>query len=146
MARAPALMSLIPLATLLSGCVVVADNDYEEPAPVYNYLPAIGPAASGCYWDDGYRDFIWWFEAEVYDDDGPGDVAEVWADVYDVYGNHIETFRLYRETPDPYYWFSDWLQYSTNLDCYYGGYEIDIVAYDRMDDYDAVTIYPATWY
>ena len=62
-----------------------------------------------------------------------------------MYGNYIDGFELYQENPDPDVWFSDWLQYSTYLDCYYGGYQVDIIAYDSYEDYDAVTVIPTTY-
>lgn len=121
-----------------SACVVVA----EDPPPPVNYAPWIDWADSGCYWDDYNGDFIWYFEGDVYDDNGIADVESVWADVYDARGTLVETFRLFNEGGA--YWFSDWLQYSTYLDCYYGGYEVDIVAYDWKEAYGAVTVIPRT--
>ena len=140
------LLTALAALSLASGCVVYNDNDGPDRDPVYvNYTPTIAWADSGCYWDDYNQDFIWWFEAEVYDDNGRTDLTGVYADIYDPYGNFIDSFELYRETPDPDIWFSDWLQYSTNVDCYYGGYEVDFIAYDTYEDWDVVTVIPQTY-
>ncbi|MED5369890.1 MAG: hypothetical protein VX899_02640 [Myxococcota bacterium] len=140
------LLTALAALSLASGCVVYNDNDGPDRDPVYvNYTPTIAWADSGCYWDDYNQDFIWWFEAEVYDDNGRTDLTGVYADIYDPYGNFIDSFELYRETPDPDIWFSDWLQYSTNVDCYYGGYQVDFIAYDTYEDWDVVTVIPQTY-
>ncbi len=88
---------------------------------------------------------MWWFDTEVFDDNGRNDIVAVYADVYGPQGNVIDSFELYNETPNPDEWFSDWLQWSTYLDCYYGGYEVDFVAYDVHDAVDVYTVYPATY-
>lgn len=128
------------LLSLSSACVIV---DEDPPAPPPNYAPYIDWADAGCYWDDYNGDFIWYFQGDVFDDNGVGDVESVWADVYDARGTLVETFRLFNEGGS--FWFSDWLQYSTYLDCYYGGYQVDIVAYDWAEAYDVVTVLPATY-
>ena len=141
------LITAMTALSLASGCVVYEnDGRSEQPAPTYvNYIPTVAWAEAGCYWDDYNQDFIWWFQTEVFDDNGPNDLTGVYADVYDVYGNYIDGFELYQENPDPDVWFSDWLQYSTYLDCYYGGYQVDIIAYDSYEDCDAVTVIPTTY-
>ncbi|MCP4807646.1 MAG: hypothetical protein GY913_33655 [Proteobacteria bacterium] len=132
--------------SLTTGCVVYTDDHHEPEPPQYvNYTPYVSWAESGCYYDDYNHDFVWWFETEIFDDNGRQDIVGVWADVYSVHGNLVDSFELYNETADPDVYFSDWLQYSTNLDCYNDGYEVDIVAYDTFDTYDAVTIYPYTY-
>lgn len=144
----PRLITALAALTFASGCVVY-DNDgpRQQPStPTYvNYTPTVAWAEAGCYWDDYNQDFIWWFQTEVFDDNGRQDLIGVYADVYDVYGNYIDGFELYQEDRDPDVWFSDWLQYSTALDCYYGGYEVDIIAYDSYEDTGAVTVIPATY-
>jgi hypothetical protein len=120
---------------LLTGCVY-HDND----AGPYNAAPDLGRASAGCYWDGWNADYIWYFDAEVSDPDGVYDVVEVWADVYNAQGLYIESFELFRETPDPGYWFSDWLQYYSMLDCIGGSYSVDIVAYDSFGAFDLRTI------
>lgn len=141
--RSDAFLMALTLS-LTSGCIVVADDNDPAPRPV-NVAPYVNWADAGCYYDSYYNDFIWWFETEVWDDNGAQDVVAVYADVYDARGTFVETFQLFPEGPTPQIWFSDWLQYSTYLDCYYSGYQIDIVAYDSFDAYDAVTIRPATF-
>ena len=132
--------------SLTTGCVVYTDDhDHQDPPEYVNYTPHVSWAESGCYYDDYNNDFIWWFETEIFDDNGRQDIVAVYADVYSFHGNLVDSFELYNETADPDIWFSDWLQWSTNLDCYNDGYEVDIVAYDSFDTYDAVTIYPYTY-
>ena len=140
MFRATALsMALISL----SACIVVDDDDNNNPPP-QNYPPTVVAGEAGCYYDDYNHDFIWYFTAEVHDPNGPGDVMMVWGDVYDAYGNPVDSFELYPEGQSPEIWFSDWLQYSTYLDCYYGGYVVDLVAYDYTESYHAISVYPYT--
>jgi len=146
MHKALALIGLAALTT--SGCVVYPSsgggggNTYE-PAP--NATPYINWADAGCYYDGYFNDDIWYFQADVDDANGVFDVTAVYADVYDIRtGQWVETFELF-PTSDPYVWFSDWLGSSTYLDCYYGGYEVDIVAYDVYDAYDVLSLAPATY-
>lgn len=134
--------------SLTTGCVVYSDDHHhsEPDPPAYvNYTPFVSWAESGCYYDDYNNDFVWWFESEVFDDNGRQDIVAVYADVYSRHGNLVDSFELYNETADPDVWFSDWLQWSTNLDCYNDGYEVDFVAYDSFDTFDAVTVYPYTY-
>lgn len=145
MYKAPALLALAGLA--LSGCVVYSSGGAGGAGggSAFNYSPYINWADAGCYYDAAYQDDIWYFQAEVSDGDGPLDVVEVYADIYDSFtGQWIESFELY-PTDDPYVWFSDWLQYSTYLDCMYRGYEVDLVAYDSFQAYDILTVLPATY-
>lgn len=143
-------LGLIGLAALTtSGCVVYSDGGggggTYEPAP--NVAPYINWADAGCYYDGYYNDDIWYFQADATDGDGVLDVVAVYADVYDMRfggGEWVETFEL-MPTDDPYVWYSDWLGHTTYLDCYYGGYEVDIVAYDSFNDYDVLTLVPATY-
>lgn len=118
---------------------------YEEPPPI-NWAPEVIGAEAGVYWDNYYADDIWYFEAEVDDFDGPYDVVEVWADVYDEWGGgvYLESFELF-PTDDPWLWFSDWLGQSVWLDPFYAGYTVDFVAYDAYDAMSAVTVVPWTY-
>ena len=135
-------VATLALATLgLSGCLVYEDGG-PPPGPV-NGAPYVAWADAGCYYDAGYRDDIWYFEADADDPDGALDVVAVYADVYDARGEWADSFELF-PTQDPVYWFSDWLGSSTWLDCGYGGYSVDIVAYDSFDAYDVLTIVPKT--
>ena len=139
------------LLATTSGCILVSDDGgggYDpgpqpDPDPVvYNYAPELIDGEAGCYWDGYYRDNIWYFEADVDDPDGIYDVTSVYADVYDDYnGQLVESFELY-PTDDAYYWYSDWLEQSTYLDCYYTGFSVDLVVYDSYDDSDWITVYP----
>ncbi len=141
------------LLVTAAGCIVYEDNpdtvyvvdDNDAPVVVYNAAPYVFDAYSGCYFDRGYRDDIWFFDAWVDDPDGALDVVQVWADVYDDWtGQLIESFELY-PTQNPQQWYSDWLVSSTWLDCWYDGYSVDIVAYDSFEAWGASTIWPSTY-
>ncbi|MSP57103.1 MAG: hypothetical protein EXR69_16120 [Myxococcales bacterium] len=132
----------------LPGCVVYTSPHHKAA----NSAPSITYADAGCYWDaasgnnpDGYNDYVWWFEADVYDDDsgddGGDDVMMVYADVYDEYtGEWVDGFDL---LPDGgVTWFSAWVGSSTYLDCSWPGYVVDITAIDYADDMDIVSVYP----
>lgn len=143
----PTLLALVGLAPL-AACYVESNTPvyYEEEVIVVeqNVPPYVNWAQGGCYFDGYYYDDIWYFEADVDDANSPYDVTFVYADVYDDYtGAMIDTFELY-PTDNPYIWFSDWLGSTTYLDCAYGGYSVDIVAYDSYDAIDVITIYPQT--
>lgn len=129
---------------LLSGCIVVDSESHSN--EVVNYSPAVIYGEAGVYWDERNRDDIWFFEAEVDDHNGPGDIVKVWADVYDFDGGdlYIESFELY-PTNDPWIWFSDWLGTSTWLDPYYHGYVVDIVAYDSYEVPASLSVRPAVY-
>jgi hypothetical protein len=143
-------LHLLLLATVAQGCVVYDSDDDTPPPPPpppVNYAPFVGDAEAGCYWDDYYRDDIWYFDAAVNDDNGVYDVVEVWADVYDEYyngGEYIESFELY-PTDDPHVWFSDWMGHSTWLDCRYDGYSVDFVAYDELGEAGYLTVWAHTY-
>ena len=128
-------------AASFSGCVVYTDAPSHPPV---NAAPTILWADAGCYFDTVLRDEVWYFEADADDPNGVLDVTAVYADVYDSRnGQWIETFELF-PTADPYVWYSDWLGSTTRLDCFYDGYEVDIVAYDSFDDDDIFSLYPDT--
>lgn len=138
-------MTRLALSALLltTGCVIYEDGG-PHPGPS-NVAPVVIWADAGCYWDNYYYDDIWYFEAEADDGDGVYDVVAVYADVYDAWTGRLEdSFELY-PTNDPYYWFSDWLGSTTWLDCGYGGYVVDFVAYDSYDAYDVLTVEPWTY-
>lgn len=135
---------------LTTGCIVYeGDLDTYDPPTSYdtptNDAPMVMDAEAGVYWDSDFYDDIWYFEADVDDRDGPYDVVDVWADVYDEYdGAYIESFELF-PTDDPYLWFSDWLGSSTSLDPFYDEYTVDFVAYDTWDDQDYITVWADTY-
>jgi len=131
----------------MTSCVVVSDgpSSTSSSSSFSNYSPWVEWAEAGCYWDSFYYDDIWYFEADVSDPDGPLDVVAVYADVYDVYyGTFVDSFELF-PTSNPYVWQSEWLGHTTYLDCFYSGYEVDIVAYDYYDAYDVLTVWPYTY-
>jgi len=142
-------LTILPLAT---ACTITVDDTSSNHGHTNTYVdsqssPFIEWADSGCYWDNYYGDYIWWFEADVTDADGIYDVAEVFADVYDDYwGEWVDTFELLQESPNPDNWFSDWMEYSTWLDCSYSGYTVEFVAYDFDDNMDILDVIPYTEY
>lgn len=148
------ILSVLSLILPLAACTVTLDDTSghghgHTPNTVVDYgsSPFIEWADSGCYWDSAYGDYIWWFEADVTDADGLYDVAEVVVDVYDDYwGEWVETFELLQESPNPDNWFSDWMEYSTWLDCGYSGYTVAFTAYDFDDNMDVVDVIPYTEY
>jgi len=124
---------------LSTGCLVY-DSDRIDPGPV-NLPPYITWAEAGCYWDGYGGDYVWYFEADVDDPDGPGDVIAVYADVYDDWsGDWIDGFELYWY--DGITWFSDWWESSTWLDCSYPYNVVEFSAYDVYEAYDAVDVVP----
>jgi len=151
-ARTLVLPALALASTLVGGCIVVEDDDRNGcydcgggDVIVTNYAPEIWDADAGCYYDGYERDDIWYFEADVDDPDGLGDIQSVWADVYDEWdGTLVESFELY-PTDQPGIYFSDWLGSTTWLDCGYPDYTVDIVVYDSFEDYDAVTLVPVAY-
>ena len=137
------IITLLALSLTTTGCILVTEG---EPHDTYNYAPTINWADAGCFWDSYYYEDIWYFDADVSDFDGLYDVVSVYADVYDTAtGRWIETFEL-DPTNDPSFWSSTWFADTTYVSCYYGGYEVDITAYDTFNDYDIITIKPYTFY
>ncbi len=122
----------------LGGCLVYGGGPRQ--VAVDSTSPYISYADASCYWDDGYRDYVWWFEADV--DDPDGDVQAVYADVYDNWdGSLADSFELYYEGDGT--WYSAWQQWSTYLDCEYYDYTVDISAQDSWDNTDVVSF--QTW-
>jgi hypothetical protein len=138
-------LSTLAVTSLTTGCIVYERDRYvERPPPSLNanYAPEVIDADAGCFFDPAYRDDIWMFDAVVDDPNGVYDVVAVWADVWDEWdGTLVESFELF-PTQDPYIWFSDWLGRTTWLACGYSYYTVDIVAYDRLDAVDVLTIVP----
>lgn len=130
---------LAPLIGLATGCIVNVDGPGQAP----NLKPEVVAPLAGCYWSPADNTYVWYFDTYADDPDGAWDVDEVWADVYDLYYGDafIQSFPLYR-TNDPSRWYSDWLGWSTSLDCRYGGYVVDIVAYDAYGAFDLKTVTP----
>ena len=128
-------------AFLLPACIVYVEDDgtssYQVEAPTENVAPEIEDAAAGCYWSPAYSDYIWWFEATIWDANGLRDIEVVYADVYEYdSGEWVDSFELYDETNDPMVWYSDWMEYSTWLDCSSGDYFVDVTVFDSDDAYD----------
>lgn len=136
-------IALAAAALLLPACMVY-DSDRDGPPPG-NSAPYVSFADAGCYWDPYYPDYVWWFEADVDDYDGPGDVESVWASVYDDYtGQIVDEFELYPDVGIT--WYSAWQGRSTYLDCAYLGYVVDVTAYDWAGAYDVVSVVPEQLY
>lgn len=136
---------LMPLALTLAifpGCIFVNhDVDHNDP-PVYtNAIPQVIDGYAGCDYDASLQADLLIFDAIVDDLDGLGDVTQVWADVYDERTNElIQSFELF-PTDDPSYWYSDWLAGTTYVDCWYPDQSVDLVVYDRSEDYDILTVW-----
>lgn len=143
------LPTAVMMTALATGCVVYADDvgpgggGGTVIVTDGNASPYITGADAYVYYDPYYFDDIWTFEAWVDDPNGVYDVVAVWADVYDG-PVLVESFELY-PTNDPYYWWSDWLGSTTRLDPFWGGYSVDIVAYDAYDAFGFTTIWADTY-
>jgi len=133
MDRIPALLPLLALA----ACIFPSS---PPPAPV-NRAPVVAWAEAGCTWDPYAYDWVWWFDAEVGDPDGLADVWEVYADVIDEWNGEIADSFLLESWGDGY-WSTEWFQYQTWLDCRYGPYLVEFVAYDVYEAYDVYATYP----
>lgn len=138
------IIGLTALLALSTGCIIVRTHDrdvYHDPPPVdVNDAPYVIDGFAGCGFDGAVGADLLTFEADVTDPDGTLDVAQVWADVYDdASGVLVESFPLYAEGGT--LWYSDWLADTSLVDCWYGGYSVDLVAYDTFDAYDAITIW-----
>ena len=132
---------LSPLALVLfaTGCSFSVSDGYYTPAPTPDAAPKVTWADASCYWDDGYRDFVWWFEADVGDGNGVADVDGVFADVYDEYdGSWVDTFELFWDGGNTYY--SSWQGQSTYLDCDYYQYVVDFTAVDSSGEGPAYSL------
>lgn len=141
------LLTLASLIAVGTGCIIYdsgPDTVVVDRDPVINRAPWVDDAWAGCYYDRANADDIIDFQAWVSDADGVFDVTYVQADVYDARGNLVQSFELY-PTDDPSLWFSDWLVSTTFIDCWYGGYTVDVTAYDSYDAYGYLTIYPETY-
>lgn len=130
---------LIQLALLLplGGCIFYADG---APPPV-NSAPWFDFADAGCFWDNGYRDYVWYFDVDANDDVGPRGVIAVWADVYDDgSGELADSFDL---EPEPgKSWYSAWIGSTTYLDPTYPFYSVDLSAQDEEGAIGTQTVYP----
>ncbi len=105
--------------------------------------PELVDADAGCFRDLGTT--YWYFEADVYDYDGPRDIVDVEADVYDTWrGVWVDSFAL-EPTGDAWWWYVEWPEQATNLDCYRRSYEVDFVVTDTWGGWDTLTIVPDTW-
>lgn len=129
-------LSLLAALTA-SGCFVYTDGP-DHDAPV-NVAPVVQWADASCYWDEGYRDDVWWFEADVTDGNGLDDVVAVYADVYDGYTlEWVDAFELYYDGGHTFY--SAWQGDSTYLDCGYYDYLVDFVAEDIVGEGEVYTV------
>ncbi len=134
-------LTLIGLFAISPACIVY-DNG-PGPAPA-NYAPNITWAEAGCFWDPVVYDYVWYFDSDVTDPDGLGDVFEVYADVYDEFsGAWVDSFLL--ENYGSAIWYTEWLQFQTYLDCG-RPYVVEFVAYDYLDAVDFYSVYPLVYY
>lgn len=132
--------TLVAAAMLLNACIVYDDGG---PPPAANYAPIIEYAYAECYWDPYYADYVWWFEADVNDPDGAGDVESVWADVYYADDGTLADGGFPLDWEAGLTYSSAWQGLSTYLDCEWPGYFVEITAYDYSGAYDVVSVDPA---
>lgn len=141
------LARILPIAVLAAGCIVHSSDHHHHPAPspAVNHAPVVLDGVAGVFWDQAYYDDIWYFEAEVDDVEGPYDVVQVWADVYDEYtGLIVDSFELF-PTTDPFVWYAEYFGTDTWLDPFYPRYTVDLVAYDSWDAWDYLTVWALTY-
>lgn len=139
-------VSLFPACVVYSNGPGPGPDAGPGPGPAYvDSPPSVYDGQAGCYWDDSTGQDKWYFQASVDDPDGTWDVTDVWADVYDNWdGSLIDSFQLY-PTNDAYTWYSEWPAASTALDCWYGDYAVDLVAYDSANATSDLTVWPSTY-
>ncbi len=147
------LLALTALVAMLPACLIYTDStpsgDYYDPGPDvvidYNAAPQMLDAQAGCFWDRRLQDDVWYFDATADDADGPYDIVEMWADVYDdITGELIESFELV-PTEDPYLWSVEYMASSVYIDCWYPWYSVDFVAIDAYEAWDSLLVYPETY-
>jgi hypothetical protein len=126
--------TLTPLALLLNaGCLVYSSGGHGGSSKHDNEAPLVEWADASCYWDEYYRDDVWWFEADIVDADGLDDVVAVYADVYDGFdGAWVDAFELYYDGGNT--WYSAWQGHSTYLDCGYYDYIVDFTPEDVVGE------------
>ena len=131
------------LLAAVSSCHVTVDGEWAD--WTWNWDPIVYDGDAGCV-REGARGYVWYFEAEVDDWDGTGDIWLVEANVYDERrgGRWVESFEL-APTDDPWIWYVEWPERQTVLDCHYAGYSVDLVAWDYYDGTDGLTITPRTF-
>ena len=133
-------LTLLVLGALLTGCEVYTTSDMGpvDRAPWFNY------AESGCFWDGRYGDDFWYFYADVDDPEGPMDVVDVVADVYDNWsGEWIDGFDL--APLNAYEWYSEFPSHVTWLDCFYRDYDVVFTAFDSYGVASSVAVMPYTY-
>ena len=136
------MLSVLLLASV-SGCIVYSDGG--PPAPPANSAPWFEYADAGCFWDGGYADYVWYFDADVDDDLGTIDVQAVWADVYDdATGELADSFELYPEVGKT--WYSAWIGRTTWLDPAYPYYAVVLGAQDSEGAIGSTEVYPIPCY
>jgi hypothetical protein len=131
-------LAVLPLF-LSTGCLVYSGGGHGKQSSPKNEAPLVEWADASCYWDEAYRDDVWWFEADVADADGLGDVVAVYADVYDGFsGEWVDAFELFYDGGNT--WYSAWQGRSTYLDCGYYDYIVDFVPEDVVGEGQVYTL------
>ncbi|MCC6619722.1 MAG: hypothetical protein IT385_00615 [Deltaproteobacteria bacterium] len=135
-------------AMLSSSCYFTTDDGWIWWA---TDDPELLDAEAGCFRDvvhtglGEYAVNTWYFEAEVYDFDGPDDIMSVEAHVYDLWlGRRVGWFEL-DPTTHMGWWYSEWPESMTGLDCYNPDYEVDFIVTDYWGGWDTRTVVPWTW-
>lgn len=152
--------TILTLATALAALSTAACEPYYNdpyggpsapppgpPPPSHvNVAPYVVAADAGVFYDAMIREDIWYFDASVDDADGPLDVTDVWAYVYDDYlgGGPIASFELL-PTRDATGWYAEYAAFDIGLDPFYPYYTVEIVAIDSYGAEDAVSLAPYTY-
>ena len=137
--------SIFVLSAVFSQACVVVASDKEETYLEVNEAPYITSADAGCFYDDDFFEDVWYFDANVSDPNSDLDVVAAYFDVYDTWTGELEDTFALDATEDLNFWTTEWYESSTNLDCFYDGYVIDVLAFDIYDEFDLITIIPDTY-
>jgi len=125
---------LLLLACILSGCYIIPTD--HSGYGHYNENPIIEGYEISCYWNSGYQDYMWSFQAWVNHPAGQREISDVAVDIYHE-SFMIDTFYLFYEHDG--YWSIHIPERSTNLWCG-DWYDIKLVAYSWDGKHDSVII------
>jgi len=128
------------------GCYWTVDGYWDWPVWIDNWSPEVVDADAGCVWDGYLGEDVWYFEAEVDDYDGLGDIVSVEAHVYDDWhgGRWVDGFEL-DPTADRWVWYTEYPEHVTALDCHYRGYTVEFYVWDWWGDVGTLAVWPSTY-
>ncbi len=120
-------LTLAAAAVVTTGCL--EQDVYVEGV---DEAPMVREAWAACH-TEGIA--TWNFAATVDDPDGAMDIIAVQAEVWDEYADKgpsvVTRLRMFQVSDDPYFWYVEDLPGAHGLDCGYGGYTVDFIAYDH---------------